>query len=301
MEIDEPIDQPSQEPEGREILELPSDRPTKRGLEKLLDDNDCSNPRKRQLHQTSLDPKIGELTGAMSYTKSDQNETHSSSSPLSPSTEITNITMSSAPRSIDDISNEETSEMGDSVEEPDERFLNPIDYFNKPKSLKSMVFQNSAIQHCSSPVIPPATDDESAIPSNRASLPMARINQRNIRLRISFHPNEWFETDTSDDFWLGTCSRTSSKEIFDLLECRNLMVRVYSSLKSLQKAGFCGSFFSILVLDKYRPSVTKLVPIQIASVEFLAQLFHTTLTAIGHAALSSSVPDIPDRQGASFM
>lgn len=150
-------------------------------------------------------------------------------------------------------------------------------------------------------MIIPTTDDESAISSNRASLPMARINERNIWLRISFHPNEWFEADTSDDFWLGACSRTSSKEIFDLLECRNLMVRVYSSLKSLQKAGFCGSFFSVLVLDKYQLAVARLVPIQITSVEFLVQLFQTTLTAIGHVALSSSDSSISDGQGASFI
>jgi len=290
-----------QEPAGREILELPSDRPTKRGLEMLLDDDDCSKPRKRQLHQTSLGPKIGGQAGAMSYNNTDQDETHSSSSPLSPSTKLTDITMSSAPRSVEDISNEGTSEVDDSVEDPDDRFLNPTGYFNKLKSLRSMVFRNSAIQHYSSSVIIPTTDDESAISSNRASLPMARINERNIWLRISFHPNEWFEADTSDDFWLGACSRTSSKEIFDLLECRNLMVRVYSSLKSLQKAGFCGSFFSVLVLDKYRLAVARLVPIQITSVEFLVQLFQTTLTAIGHVALSSSDLNISDGQGASFM
>ena len=290
-----------QEPAGREILELPSDRPTKRGLEKLLDDDGCSKPRKRQLHQTSLDPKIGEQAEAVSYNNTDQDDTRSSSSPLSPSTKLTDITMSSAPRSVEDISNEGTSEVDDSVEDPDGRFLNPTGYFNKLKSLRSIVFRNSAIQHYSSSVIIPTTNDESAISSNRTSLPMTRINERNIWLRIPFHPNEWFETDTSDNFWLGACSRTSSKEIFDLLECRNLMVRVYSSLKSLQKAGFCGSFFSVLVLDKYRPAIAKLVPIQIARVEVLAQLFHTTLTAIGHVALSSSNLDISDKQGSSFM
>lgn len=301
MEIYELINQPSQELASREILELSSGRPTKRGLEKLLDDDDYSKPRKRQLHQTSLGLKTGEQTEAMACNNADQDEAHSSSSPLSPSTKLTDIAMPSAPRSVEDISNEGTSGINDSVEDPDDRFLNPTSYFNKLKSLRSMVFQNSAIQHHSSSVIIPTTNNESAISSNQASLPMARINECNIRLRISFHQNEWFETGTSDDFWLGACSRTSSKEIFDLLECRNLMVRVYSSLKSLQKAGFCGSFFSILVLDKHRPSVARLVPIQIASVEFLVQLFHTTLTAIGHAALSSLILDISDRGGAKFI
>ena len=301
MEIDEPIDRPNQEPAGREVLELPSDRPTKRGLKRLLDGNGCSNPRKRQLHQTSLGPKIGELAEAMSYNNSDQDETHSPSSPLSPSTEITNITRPSAPRSIDDISNEETSEIGDLVEDSDDRFLNPTGYFNKLKSLRLMVFENSAIQQYSHFVTIPTTEGEPAISIHRAPPPIARINECNVQLRIPFHPNEWLEMNTSDDSWLEACSRTSSRQIFDLLECRNLIVRVYSSLKSLQKAEFCGSFFSVLVLDKYRPAVARLVPIQITSVEFLVQLFHTTLTAIGHVALSSSNSDISDGRGTSFM
>ena len=88
--------------------------------------------------------------------------------------------MSSAPRSMDDISNEETSEIGDLVEDLDDRFLNPIGYFNKLKSLRLMVFENSAIQQYSRFVTIPTTKGEPAIPIHRVPPPIARINECNV-------------------------------------------------------------------------------------------------------------------------
>jgi hypothetical protein len=54
---------------------------------------------------------------------------------------------------------------------------------------------------------------------------------------------------------------------------RSLIANICRSVKSLQDAGFCGSFFSVLVLDAARPTVVKLMPIDITKVERLSALF----------------------------
>jgi len=67
-------------------------------------------------------------------------------------------------------------------------------------------------------------------------------------------------------------SDISDREIL-LRELRNLIVNCHRSLRSLQDKGFCGNFFSVLVLDRSRPTVAKLLPIEVAKVERLSALF----------------------------
>ena len=250
--------------------------------------------------KTSLDQEGFQHAEAIGNSTADQDESRSSSSPRSPSTEVTDVTMSDALGSGDDSSVEGTPGSDVSITNPDERLLNPTSYFNKLKSLRSTVFQNSAVRYYkhsanqnasevpTSTAAPPTTEGQVEIPSGIAALPVAQMRRSNLRLRIPFRENEWFEKDLGDDFWLKICSRTSSQQVFDLLECRNLMASICSSLKVLQKAGFCSNRFSILALDKSRPTVAMLLPIEIASIEKLMRLFVTTLTASGDFALSSS-------------
>jgi hypothetical protein len=79
--------------------------------------------------------------------------------------------------------------------------------------------------------------------------------------------------ENDDDFEL--CRRKSSLDLFDLLECRNLMRRISTSLHHLQNAGFCGGFFSIIVMDSSHPTVAHLLPVQVADIEKLKGLFET--------------------------
>ncbi|OAF98673.1 uncharacterized protein CC84DRAFT_1264875 [Paraphaeosphaeria sporulosa] len=62
-----------------------------------------------------------------------------------------------------------------------------------------------------------------------------------------------------------------------LRELCSLIFRTCRSLRSLQEAGFCEHFFSVLVLDKSRLNVAKLLPIEIARVEQLWEIFEETL------------------------
>ncbi|PSN67033.1 hypothetical protein BS50DRAFT_380456 [Corynespora cassiicola Philippines] len=55
-----------------------------------------------------------------------------------------------------------------------------------------------------------------------------------------------------------------------------LIFETCESLRGLQEAGFCGHFFSVLVLDKSRSNVAKLLPIEIARVEYLRGIFRGT-------------------------
>jgi hypothetical protein len=71
-------------------------------------------------------------------------------------------------------------------------------------------------------------------------------------------------------------SNISDQEVL-LRELQSLIVSICQSLRSLQGAGFCGNFFSVLVLDRFRPTVVKLLPIQVAKVERLSVLFKDTL------------------------
>lgn len=74
----------------------------------------------------------------------------------------------------------------------------------------------------------------------------------------------------------------SSYEYTLLCELCSLIIKICQSLRSLQDAGFCGHFFSILVLDQLRSNVARLLPIEIARVERLRAIFEETLQRVGN-------------------
>ena len=62
-----------------------------------------------------------------------------------------------------------------------------------------------------------------------------------------------------------------------LVECRNIISAVWESLQQMRSAHYCEEFISLLVLDRARASVAKLVRIECSRIEQLALAFETCL------------------------
>lgn len=231
---------------------------------------------------------------------SDRGRPSSLSNSRSPSTELTNLAMSSDEGSATNSISQEPATADATVIDSDERLLDPAKYFRNLASLKSAVLQNSAVccyKDAENLVSSRQPANEVAFSSDVGSihsLSAAASMQRGLvwnhqpRLQIRLTRVQSASGSTDDDFWMEVYRRTTAHQIFDLLECRNLITRICNSLSTLQKAEFCTDRFSFLVIDEDRAYVAILVPVYIAFVEELKQLFETALIGSGGRALSYS-------------
>lgn len=185
-----------------------------------------------------------------------------SSSHTSKSTNVTDLTLTEP--DIDYLTNEADDFPSDEENLPDceseQRLLNPRAYFQKLEALERKIYENSALQFY------------------KPSYENIRRYRDPFQLRIPFREGAWSYSHISDDIVMGICKETGFNSLFQLLECRNLIFRVSDNLRTLQEARFCNAYyFSILVEDKHRSNVARLVPIDIASVHELCETFESTL------------------------
>jgi len=93
--------------------------------------------------------------------------------------------------------------------------------------------------------------------------------------RLSDDSFAYDPTNTSDDEITAICQssadRTSSLHLNAIRMCRNVILRTFLNLKLLQQSNFCAGCFSIIVLDKKRRNVAKLLPIEIT--HFIALVY----------------------------
>ena len=75
-------------------------------------------------------------------------------------------------------------------------------------------------------------------------------------------------------------SQLLALQIWHLLECHNVAFKVFFNAISLQEAGFCNEFISLLTLDPHRTTCVRLLPVNIAEIQQLAKLFENVLLCI---------------------
>ncbi|EPE37115.1 hypothetical protein GLAREA_09278 [Glarea lozoyensis ATCC 20868] len=66
---------------------------------------------------------------------------------------------------------------------------------------------------------------------------------------------------------------SGANDMLHYIECWSAIARVAKNIKALKAASFCGSFISILVIDKARQDVARLIPIDCNKIEDLASAF----------------------------
>ncbi|KAI9874162.1 MAG: hypothetical protein M1830_010127, partial [Pleopsidium flavum] len=84
-------------------------------------------------------------------------------------------------------------------------------------------------------------------------------------------------------------AQTTSRRLFHLLECRNLLFKACENITTLKKGGFRQDRFSVLVVDQDRPNVARLVPLKFQRVEKLADDFKATLKEEFEARFTSNI------------
>lgn len=83
---------------------------------------------------------------------------------------------------------------------------------------------------------------------------------------LSDDPLPMESTSTSDKEITALCQDTKSRTLSSYLNtiriCRNVVLRAFLNLKTLQRSNLCAGCFSIIVLDKRRRNVAQLLPIE---------------------------------------
>ncbi|KUJ16335.1 uncharacterized protein LY89DRAFT_719074 [Mollisia scopiformis] len=70
------------------------------------------------------------------------------------------------------------------------------------------------------------------------------------------------------------------ENMFHVIECRNIILCIVQSVEAMENASYCGDFISILVLDKARHNVARLLPIQCHKIRRLATAFESCLSQL---------------------
>lgn len=110
-------------------------------------------------------------------------------------------------------------------------------------------------------------------------------------------------TNTSDEEITAICQNgavhPSSSHLNAIRMCRNVILRTFLNLKLLQQSNFCAGCFSIIILDRRRPNVAILLPIEIT--DFIALVYELEYILRDSASLvlntsgSKTPPDIDRR------
>jgi hypothetical protein len=115
--------------------------------------------------------------------------------------------------------------------------------------------------------------------------------------RLSDDSFAYDPTNTSDDeitaICQGSSDRTSSSHLNAIRMCRNVILRTFLNLKLLQQSNFCTGCFSIIVLDKKRRNVAKLLPIEITDFIVLVYEMEYILRDSASVVLNSNGTETP--------
>ncbi|PQE29553.1 beta transducin het-e4s protein [Rutstroemia sp. NJR-2017a BBW] len=134
----------------------------------------------------------------------------------------------------------------------EERILNPRGYFQKLEDLELEVFRNSNLF------------------IHKMGRSMSRQDDEALLLLPESTTNYYHDKGA---FIVGIIKKTESGILLHLLECHNTIHRSMTNLTFLQENGYCGSNFSVLVMDSTRSDVVRLVSVQIQEILDLAKSF----------------------------
>jgi hypothetical protein len=82
------------------------------------------------------------------------------------------------------------------------------------------------------------------------------------------------------------------ENLFHLIECRNIILWIMESVEAMETASYCESVISILVIDKARHNVARLLPIEIGKIKYLAATFETCLSKLISLSPSRGLTDV---------
>ena len=153
------------------------------------------------------------------------------------------------------------------------RIMNPGRYFEKLDMLEDTVYNQSVVNFYkpSDSYSPWAVDRgqfESQIPLPKYEVTICR-SSANSSLILSLCNSIWRQG-----------SQPLALQIWHLLECHNVAFRVLFNAISLQEAGFCDDFISLLALDPRRDTCVRLSSVSIVEIQRLATLFENALLCI---------------------
>ncbi len=171
------------------------------------------------------------------------------------------------------------------------RLLNPGLYFQEIENLEEGIFLNSAIS-----LWDPRNPEKQIPDASQLNLmiPLPESEDLDTKVDQNYHKREF------EQHVLKICeniSRTTKDEsgnsywelwqAFHLLECRNLMARVWRNVEILEEDGFSAGQLSLLVMDETRSNIVHLVAITTKAVKAIAEAFETAIL------LSSRISDTP--------
>lgn len=132
------------------------------------------------------------------------------------------------------------------------RLLDSEAYFKSLSELEKNVWLNSSVPSLSIPKR--ETLDQNFVPYPETSF---HLPENSLLL----------QEPLSDHDVTSLCAGQAAFEALNLLrECRNIAMRTYLNLRRLQLAGFCGTQFSIIIPDRSRQNVARLVMVDISQV-----------------------------------
>ncbi|KAH6713884.1 hypothetical protein BKA61DRAFT_606729 [Leptodontidium sp. MPI-SDFR-AT-0119] len=157
------------------------------------------------------------------------------------------------------------------------RLLHPSQYVNSLQELEESIWNNSIISIYTgwssdgtvSDLKSYGTEDFIPYPTVPENL------QDIIPNRLSDDPFATDPTNTSDEEITALChaakDRSAASHLNAIRMCRNVILKTFLNLKSLQQANFCAGSFSAIIVDDKRPDVAMIQPVE--NTDFIALLF----------------------------
>ncbi|CZR51010.1 uncharacterized protein PAC_00885 [Phialocephala subalpina] len=167
----------------------------------------------------------------------------------------------------------------------EKRLLHPDEYFQELDDLGSKIFEKSMFHFYIEGM--PAVPFDGTIRFKAPFLENASFQNCTTAEILSFCEDVTSAANTTA-FNGGPSAhyvdhRMHHREIAQLahfIECRNIMSAVWENVKEMQSAAYCGQFISLLVLDRSRHGVAKLVRIECSKIEKLAIAFEICLLQV---------------------
>ncbi len=92
--------------------------------------------------------------------------------------------------------------------------------------------------------------------------------------------SEWGISGADGHYFNHQMHHRTIEHLTHLIECRNIISAVWESVKEMRSAAYCDEFISLLVLDRTRRGVARLVRIECTRIEQLALTFETCVSQL---------------------
>ena len=164
------------------------------------------------------------------------------------------------------------------------RLLNPGTYFKEIEDLEEKSYHNSALYLWGPACV---MQDGRTLEGSRLDL---MIPVPEYAKESDSNANQTHRTREFEQYVISACKNVSSsaddessasyKKIwhaFHLLECHNLMFRVWENVEDLVRDGFCAGQLSVLMMDETRSNIVHLVAINVEAIKAVWQAFETAI------------------------